>query len=79
MKKRISRYIGIVIRLAVLILAAMTIAGLCQTVWKALIDRGGLPGGELLIFPMIPLLIYVGWTARKDWVHFKRRWKEMQR
>ena len=34
--------------------------------------RTGAPGGEILILPMIALLLWAGWTARKEYDQAKK-------
>lgn len=68
---RPGRSIRAGIRFGIFILTATCTVQVARLGWKTLESRIGAPGGELLIFPMIILLFYTGWTARKEWIAFK--------
>lgn len=76
---RIGRSIRAGMRTGVLILTATATVKLATLGWKTIEARTGAPGGELLIFPLIGLLFYTGWTARKDYVAFRRAYREERR
>lgn len=40
---------------------------------KAWMQRDGLPGGEVLILPLIILLVYLGWQLSEMWREMKER------
>ena len=76
---RLGRSIRAGIRLGILILTATCTVEIVRLGWKTLQGRVGAPGGELLIFPMIILLFYTGWTARKEWIAFKIAYRKAER
>jgi hypothetical protein len=76
---RIRRSIKAGIRIGVLILAAMTIVEIAKLAWETYQSRAGAPGGEILVLPMIILLFYTGWTARGEWIEYKRAFREAER
>lgn len=76
---RIGRSIRAGMRTGVLILTATATVKLATLGWKTIEARTGAPGGELLIFPLIGLLFYTGWTARKEWIAFKIAYRKAER
>jgi len=76
---RIRRSIKAGIRIGVLILAAMTTGEIAKMAWETYQSRTGAPGGEILVLPMMILLFYTGWTARGEWIDFKRSLRETER
>jgi len=76
---RIRRSIKAGIRIGVLILAAMTIVEIAKLAWETYQSRTGAPGGEILVLPMMILLFYTGWSARGEWIEFKRTFREAER
>jgi hypothetical protein len=76
---RIRRSIKAGIRIGVLILAAMTIVEIAKLAWETYQSRTGAPGGEILVLPMMILLFYTGWTARGEWIDFKRALREAEK
>lgn len=76
---RPGRSIRAGIRLGILILTATCTVKVVRLGWETLQSRTGMPGGELLIFPMLILLFYTGWTARKEWTAFKRNYRKAER
>lgn len=67
------------IRIGVLVLTAMTTVEIARQAWETYQSRTGAPGGEILVLPMMILLFYTGWTARKEWAAFKRAYREIER
>ena len=76
---RIRRSIKAGIRIGVLVLAAMTIVEIAKLAWETYQSRTGAPGGEILVLPMMILLFYTGWTARGEWIEFKRAYRKAER
>ena len=72
---RLRRSIRVGIKVAVFILTVLGTVEAARIGWNAFQNRTGLPGGEVLILPLIILLFYTGWTARKEWDEFKREFK----
>ena len=75
----IRRSIKAGIRIGVLILAAMSTVEIAKLAWETYQSRTGAPGGEILVLPMMILLFYTGWTARGEWIDFKRAFREAER
>ena len=73
---KLNRSIRAGIRIGTVILTATATVKLAILGWRTLEARAGAPGGELLILPLIGLLFYTGWTARKDYVAFRRSYRE---
>lgn len=67
------------IRVGVLVLTAMTTVEIARQAWETYQSRTGAPGGEILVLPMMILLFYTGWTARGEWIDFKRAFREAER
>ena len=67
------------IRIGVLVLTAMTTVEIARQAWETYQSRTGAPGGEILVLPMMILLFYTGWTARGEWIEFKRAYREAER
>lgn len=67
------------IRVGVLILTAMCTVEIARMAWETYQSRTGAPGGEILVLPMMILLFYTGWTARGEWIDFKRAFREAER
>jgi len=67
------------IRIGVLVLTAMTTVEIARQAWETYQSRTGAPGGEILVLPMMILLFYTGWTARGEWIDFKRAFREAER
>ena len=64
---RLERSIRAGIQAGVFILTAACTVTIAKLGWETFQGRTGTVGGEALILPMIILLIYAGWTARKEW------------
>jgi len=54
-------------RLGLLVFTAYLTVRLCKVGLETLESRTGAPGGEIFIFPLIILLVWTGWTARKEY------------
>lgn len=67
------------IKVGVFILTALCTVEIARLGWVTFQNRIGAPGGEILIIPMMILLFYTGWTARKEWTTFKRVCRETER
>lgn len=76
---RLGRSIKAGIRIGVLILTAMCTVEIARMAWETYQSRAGAPGGEILVLPMMILLFYTGWTARGEWIDFKRAFREAER
>lgn len=76
---QLRRSIRAGIRIGVLVLTAMTTVEIARQAWETYQSRTGSPGGEILIFPMMILLFYTGWTARKEWTTFKKAYIQAER
>lgn len=63
------------IRVAVFILTVSCTIEIAKLGWNTFQSRTGTPGGEVLILPLIILLFYAGWTARKEWAEFSRAFR----
>jgi hypothetical protein len=59
------------IRLGIIALSAAGTFEFAKYGYEIYKHRTGASGGEILIIPMAALLIYTGWTARKDWIRYK--------
>lgn len=70
-KLKLGRAIRGGIRTGTLILTATATVKIALIGWTRLETRLGAPGGELLIFPLIFLLFYTGWTARSDYTRHR--------
>jgi len=64
---RTERSIGAGIQAGVFILTTACTVTIAKLGWETFQSRTGTVGGEVLILPMIILLVYAGWTARKEW------------
>ena len=67
------------IKLGIFIITATCTVKIVKLGWKTFQSRTGAPGGEILIIPMMILLFYTGWTARGEWIEFKRAYREAER
>lgn len=67
------------IKVGVFILTAICTVEIARLGWITFQNRIGAPGGEILIIPMMILLFYTGWTARKEWAAFKRAYRGIER
>ena len=76
---QLRRSIRAGIRIGVLVLTAMTTVEIARQAWETYQSRTGAPGGEILVLPMMILLFYTGWTARGEWIDFKRAYREAER
>ena len=76
---QLRRSIKAGIRIGVLILTAMCTVEIARMAWETYQSRAGAPGGEILVLPMMILLFYTGWTARGEWIDFKRAFREAER
>ena len=76
---RLGRSIRAGIKIGVLILTAMSTVEIAKMAWDTYKSRTGAPGGEILVLPMMILLFYTGWTARGEWIEFKRAYREAER
>ena len=76
---RLRRSVEAGFKLGIFILTAICTVEIAKLGWNTFTSRIGAPGGELLIIPLIVLLFYTGWTARKEWAAFKRAFKEVER
>lgn len=63
------------IKVAVFILTVLATVEIARIGWETFQSRAGAPGGEALILPLIVLLFYTGWSARKEWDIFCRDFK----
>lgn len=68
---RLGRSAKAGIKLGIFILTAACTVKIAKLGWETFQNRLGTPGGELLIFPMMILLFYAGWTAKTEWAVFK--------
>jgi hypothetical protein len=68
---RLRRSIRAGIRVAVFILTVSCTIEIAKLGWNTFQSRTGAPGGEVLILPLIVLLFYTGWTARKELTEFR--------
>lgn len=73
---RLRRSIKAGIKVAVFILTALATVEIVRIGWETFQSRAGAPGGEALILPLIVLLFYTGWTARKEWDAFRWDFKQ---
>lgn len=64
---RLERSIRAGIQAGVFILTTACTVTIAKLGWETFQSRTGTVGGEVLILPMIILLVYAGWTARKEW------------
>lgn len=76
---QLRRSIKAGIRIGVLILTAMCTVEIARMALETYQSRAGAPGGEILVLPMMILLFYTGWTARGEWIDFKRAFREAER
>lgn len=76
---RLRRSVKAGFKLGIFILTAICTVEIAKLGWEAFTSRIGAPGGELLIIPLTVLLFYTGWTARKDYVAFRRAYREERR
>ena len=67
------------IKVGVFILTAICTVEIARLSWITFQNRIGAPGGEVLIFPMMILLFYSGWTASKEWASFKKACRGTER
>lgn len=73
---RYGRSIKAGIKVAVFIVTALATVEIVRIGWETFQSRTGAPGGEVLILPLIALLFYTGWTARREWEAFRRDFKK---
>jgi len=71
-RRATSNAVRIGLRLGLLVLTAYLTVRLCTAGIEALESRTGAPGGEIFILPLIILLIWTGWTARKEYADLKK-------
>ncbi len=76
---RLGRSARAGIKLGTFILTAACTVKIAKLGWDTFQNRIGSPGGEILIFPMMILLFYTGWTARKEWTTFKKAYIQAER
>ena len=76
---RLRRSIRAGITVSVFILTVLCTVEIAKLGWNTFQSRTGAPGGEILILPMIILLFYTGWTARKELAEFKEDFKASER
>ena len=70
-RRKTARAMTVGIRLGLLIFTAYLTVKLCIAGIETLEARTGAPGGEIFILPLIALLIWAGWTARKEYTDMK--------
>ena len=78
-RRKTAKAMTIGIRLGLLVFTAYMTVMLCIEGVKTLESRTGAPGGEIFILPLIVLLVWTGWTARKEYVAFRRAYREERR
>ncbi len=66
-RRATARAVRIGMRLGLLVFTAYLTARLCRAGLEVIESRTGAPGGEIFILPLIILLIWTGWTARKEY------------
>lgn len=71
-RRATANAVRIGLRLGLLVLTAYLTVRLCAAGIEALESRTGAPGGEIFILPLIILLIWTGWTARKEYTDMKK-------
>ncbi len=64
---RLERSVRAGIQAGVFILTVACTVTIAKLGWETFQSRTGTVGGEVLVLPTIILLIYIGWTARKEW------------
>ena len=69
--RKTAKAMTIGIRLGLLVFTAYMTVMLCIEGVKTLESRTGAPGGEIFILPLIVLLVWTGWTARKEYTSLK--------
>ena len=67
------------IKLGIFTITATCTAKIAKLGWKTFQSRNGALGGEVLILPIMILLFYTGWTARKEWTAFKKAYRKAER
>lgn len=70
-RKSTERAIRVGFRLGLLVFTGYLTVRLLTLGLRTLESRAGMPGGELAIVPLIALLLWTGWTARKEYTAFK--------
>jgi len=70
-RRATAKAVRIGLRLGLLIFTAYLTVRLCAAGIEVLESRTGAPGGEIFILPLIILLIWTGWTARKEYTDMK--------
>lgn len=70
-RRATARAVRIGMRLGLLVFTAYLTVRLCIAGIETLEARAGAPGGEIFILPLIALLIWAGWTARKEYTDMK--------
>lgn len=71
--KTFAKTVGIGMRLGLLVFTAYLIVRLCKIGLEILESRTGTSGGEVFILPLIILLIWIGWIARKEYTDLTKR------
>lgn len=70
-RRATAKAVRIGLRLGLLIFTAYLTVKLCIAGIETLEARTGAPGGENFILPLIALLIWAGWTSRKEYTDMK--------
>lgn len=71
-RRATAKAVRIGMRLGLLVFTAYLTVRLCAAGIEVLESRTGAPGGEIFILPLIILLIWTGWTARKEYTDMKK-------
>lgn len=71
-RRATANAVRIGLRLGLLVFTAYLTVRLCTAGMEVLESRTGAPGGEIFILPLIILLIWTGWTARKEYTDMKK-------
>ena len=66
-RRATARAVRIGMRLGLLVFTACLTVRICKIGLETLESRTGAPGGEIFILPLIILLVWTGWTARKEY------------
>ena len=70
-RRATAKAVRIGLRLGLLIFTAYLTVKLCIAGIETLEARTGAPGGEIFILPLIVLLVWSGWTARKEYTDYR--------
>ena len=70
-RRKTARAMTVGIRLGLLVFTAYLTVRLCIAGIETLEARAGAPGGEIFILPLIVLLVWSGWIARKEYTALK--------